>query len=146
MKFENVTRGTTCTCLHGCAENTTDAFARKTSKSQALKDAHFKSDHERGKEVQNTKDCSEICGKRGVSVDLWNEDSKDDLLNRYMKTFGIAPKYKDNLSIVKFRSGCGVIKNTPTQLIAGKFHHDLYKCDEFAIELIELVENIPLQP
>ena len=145
MTFENISNGTTCNCLRGCAENVKDTFARRTSESKSLKDRDFKTGYERGKEVLDLKDCSEVCGNKGLSIDLWNTQSKDKLLERYRQTYAISPKLRHHLTIIRFKVGCGKLKNTPVRnQIAGEYHYDFYKCDEFKLELIELVENIPL--
>jgi hypothetical protein len=146
MNFENLTNGTNCNCLKNCIENVIDTFVRKTGDSKELKIRDFKTHFERGKEVSDLKNCDEVCGNRGLSIDLWNDNSKGVLLKRYMTTFAISPKLKNHLSIVKLKTNAGKVKQSPLKdEIGGEFHHDLYKSDNFNIDFIELIDNIPLK-
>ena len=145
MTFENITRGTDCKCLKNCSENTVDVFARRTGDSKELKNKDFRTRFEGGKEVSDLKDCDEVCGNRGLSIDLWNDSSKDVILDRYMVTNALSPRLKNHLSIIKLKPNTGMVKRTPIKdQLGGEYHHDLYKSDNFAIEMIELIENIPL--
>ena len=145
MTFTNILQGIACKCLDNCRENEENLFARRTGDTKLLKDRDFRTHHERGKVATNPEDCEEVCGLRGLSVHLWNEKSEKDLLERYMTTCGISPKVKNHLSIIKFGSGVGKVKHTPeNNILAGEYHYDLYKSDTFAVDLVQLIQNIPL--
>jgi hypothetical protein len=145
MTFENMAQGENCKCLKNCTENTVDIFARRTDYTKELKSRDFKCDKDKKREFPNLNDCKAVCGYYGVSIDLWNENSKDILLKRYITTASFSPQHRKNLSIIKFKESAGFIKNTPiNEQIGGEYHYDLYKCDNFEIEMIELIENIPL--
>ncbi len=122
-------------------------FVRKVGKAKTeLKDRDFKTHYERGIIASSPDDCSDVCGKRGLSIDIWKEDTKDTVLQRFMTTFAISPKLKNHLSIIKFKNNAGVIKHTPIlKPIPNKHHYDFYKSDNFTLDLVELVELIPLR-
>jgi hypothetical protein len=145
MTFETITQGTNCKCLKNCIENIVDVFARRTGDSKEIKIRDFKTHFERGKEVSSLNDCDEVCGNRGLSIYLWNDNSKSAILDKHMTTVAIGPKLKNHLSLVKLKAQAGMIKNTPVKdEIDGEYHHDLYKSDSFTLDFVELVENIPL--
>jgi hypothetical protein len=145
MTFETITQGTSCKCLKNCIENIVDTFARRTGDSKEIKLRDFRTPFERGKEVSDLNDCDEVCGNHGLSVDLWNDNSKGAILDRYMTTLAIGPKLKNHLSIIKLKAEAGLVKNTPViGQIGGEYHHDMYKSDSFEINFVELIENIPL--
>ena len=147
MTFDNLHENTECNCTSKSQENLTDFFARKVGKAKTeLKERDFKTHHERGIMASVLDDCSEVCGKRGLSIDIWNEQTKESILQRFMTTFAISPKLKNHLSIIKFKKGAGVVKHTPVlKPIPNKHHHDFYKSDNFNLDLIELIELIPLK-
>lgn len=148
MTFENLHIGTDCNCLHRAKPNSTDLFARRVGKAPDLKDRDFRTHHERSKEPDDPDNCSIVCGYRGLSVDLWNDDTKEQILNRYGITNAFAPvigKKKNQLSIIRLNEASGVVKHTPIKGPSpNPYHYDWYKCDNFDLTLVELVDLIPL--
>ncbi len=147
MTFNQLHENTDCDCLLETRENTENLFARKVGKAKTeLKSRDFKTHYERGITVTSPDDCLEVCGKRGLSIDIWNEATKVAVLQRFMTTFAISPKLKNHLSIIKFKEGAGFVKHTPViEPIPNENHYDFYKSDEFDLDLVELVELIPLK-
>ena len=147
MNFTNLTTSTTCSCLNGAKLDTTSLFARKVGKAKSLKDRDFKSYAEKGREFNDKiQSCANVCGILGLSIDIWNDKSKEDIINRYKTTSAFSPKLKNHLSILKFKENSGKVKHTPVkEPTPNKHHFDFYKSDEFVLdESIELVELIPL--
>ena len=78
---------------------------------------------------------------------MWNNESKEYLINKYFIKRGIAPgfKPKHQLGIFKILDGGGKIKHTPNQEDGIEiFHYDFYKCDEFSLDKICLIGTIPI--
>jgi hypothetical protein len=145
MQFTKIIENNTCDCLSDATENLTDQFVRKVGTSSSIKDRDFKNNFERGKILQDENDCKERCGFHAVSIEIWNDVSSKLLLEKYFTTLGISPKYRNNLCVMKFKSGSGVLKHTPDQIDYNEFHYDLYKEDSFNVENLELVDMIPLK-
>jgi hypothetical protein len=131
MIFNDILRDTNCGCIDDTIEDNGNLFARKINKPIPL-DKDFASHWERGKRAEN---CKEICGFKGLSMNLWNETTKNDVIDKFLTTFSITPKHKDSIFVLKFLPNAGVIKKTPTKYDAT--HHDFYKSDEFSLELLE---------
>ena len=121
-------------------------FARKVRNSPELKEPDFKNNFERNRLPSDETNCDEVCGMHGVSFEIWNDKSKDVLLERYKYTATIARKYKNNLCVLKFREGSGMVKYTPEQAEYNEYHYDFYKSDDFSFAHCELVEMIKLTP
>ncbi len=145
MTFQKITDNTECDCFDKSYTDMISTFARKVRKAPAIKEPDFRNHIERNKLPENST-CSEICGFHGVSIEIWNEDSSEVLLEKYLYTANISPSHKNNLSIFKLKENAGVIKHTPDQLEYNEFHYDFYKDDTFTVENLELIEMIPLIP
>lgn len=144
MQFTKIKDNHTCDCFTGSDENNTDKFVRKVSKSPSLKERDFKSHIERGKIAENASNCEEICGLHGLSFEIWNSESSELLMKKYLTTVAISPQSKKNLSVINFKPNSGLIKHTPNQIEYNEFHYDFYKEDSFTIENLELIEMISL--
>jgi hypothetical protein len=145
MTFDKIAESNNCNCLNGCSEDYTNVFARKVGIAKTLKLRDFKTHHERNKVPSQLNNCKEVCGFRGISVDIWNDESKDIVLKKYFTTIAFSPKYKSNISIIKLKQDAGIVKHTPVNNPLNEFHYDFYKSDNFVIESIELVDLIPLK-
>lgn len=143
MGFNKITDTTSCNCLLGTNSNTTDLFVRKVRKSPDLKDTDFRNHIERGKTPEDAA-CEQICGYYGVSIEIWNDSSANILLEKYRYTAAISPKAKNNLCVIRFKEGNGVVKHTPDQQIYNEHHYDFYKDDSFSVADLDLIEMISL--
>lgn len=147
MEFKLINNGHNCKCLSQSVENYEDTFARKVDATQDFKLRDFKTHHERGVLLEDNS-CQGICGFRGISIEIWNDESKGYISNKFSLTFGISPQYKkpkSQIGVFKLKEGAGKVKHTPNQKHGVEiFHYDLYKSDTFAIDMLELVEMIPL--
>lgn len=131
MVFTSVTSDTNCTCLDGAKENYKDFFARKIDKKD-VREKDFMSYWESKKFPDNMDDCNEVCGRKGISVDLWNDESNAEVMSKYIKTFGIAPQLKRFIMVFKMNQDAGIVKHTPHQKSGfDKYHYDIFKCDAF---------------
>ena len=144
MPFNKITENTICDCFHGAVEDVTNLFVRSVRKAPDLKDADFRTHFEREKKPNNDNDCDEVCGFHGVSIEIWNDTSSPVLLKKYNYSASISPKFKKNLSIIKFKTNNGLVKHTPNQIFYNEYHYDFYKEDSFAVSDLELVDMIPL--
>ncbi|WP_025144514.1 hypothetical protein [Pedobacter jeongneungensis] len=144
MQFTKISEGNTCNCLTDTIENNTDKFVRKVTKSPTLKDRDFRTHAERGKVAEDKNDCNEVCGKNALSFEIWNSQSSDLLMKKYLTTLALSPQSKNNLCLVSFKPNSGLTKYTPDQIEYNEFHYDFYKEDSFSIDSLELIEMIPL--
>jgi hypothetical protein len=94
----------------------------------------------------NYNNCRNVCGTKGVSIHLWKNESKERIINEYVKNFQITRKAKNSILIFKLKLGAGVIAHTPkTSEPTNPFHHDFYKSDDFSIDLVDNIEIISLK-
>ena len=143
MTFNNILAQTHCNCLEDSFENYSDTFARRSDKSPSPKARDFKSYYEGGKIVEDLNNCQEVCGHRGVSLEIWNADTRDKILEKFLESAQISPQFRKVLNIIRLKSNAGIVKYTPEQgLEYNEFHYDFYKSDDFQIDMIELVEQI----
>jgi hypothetical protein len=133
-----------CNCHEGATENTADTFVRTVRKSELLNISDFRNSLERSSTL-TWSNCSEYCGLLGVSVDIWNEQSRQFITDRFLYTQKIAPKNKKKLCIMKFKDGSGLTKHTPDQVVYNEFHYDLYKSENFTLDSFDVVETIVAQ-
>jgi len=147
MNFTVLSEGHSCSCHAKATENCIDTFARKVGDAKDLKSRDFKSHHERGVPLENAS-CEDVCGHRGVSIFVWNSESKTYILDKFSLTFGISPMIKRpkyQLGVFQVAQGLGKVKHTPNQKHGVEiYHYDLYKCDDFAVENLVLVDLLPL--
>lgn len=144
MDFKKISEKTACHCLLNAVENTTDTFVRSVRRSNNLSDADFRNHIERDKKVTNENDCEEVCGLHGVSVEIWNEESSKQLMEKYLFTATISRHIKKNLCVIRFTKNNGLVKFTPNQFEYNEYHYDFYKEDSFTVSSLELIEMIPL--
>lgn len=146
MNFTILSSDNSCNCHRSASEDLVSSFVRKVEYNKELKARDFKTHHERGK-LPGSQDCKEVCGIRGLSIEIWNDNSREHLIEKYLRSYGISPKLKPKSQIVVFQflEGCGKVKHTPDQKSERNiYHYDLYKSDEFTLEKICLLETIPL--
>lgn len=139
MEFEQLHQDTDCDCLKDAKENYENYFARKINKPEP-KDSDFKSHWERGKRAEG---CVQICGFKGISVNEWNENTKNDVIQKFLITFRITPKHKDSMLIFKYLEQSGLLFYSPNK--NDNSHFDFYKSDTFSLDLIEQTECISLR-
>jgi hypothetical protein len=141
MTFNQLHENIECNCVVNSAENTSNHFARNVSKTTKVKATDFRSHHERGK-IQTDNSCKTVCSYRGVSIDIWNEESKKKISDRLNRSHEISPGVKKVLLIFKLKKDAGQIEFSPTS--DNPFHYDLYKADGFDsqshIEFIEVLK------
>jgi hypothetical protein len=131
MNFNTLLQDTDCDCLENAIENNVHYFARKINKPQPL-DKDFKSHWEREKRAE---ECEQICGYKGISINEWNDDTKQAIINKFLTTFSISPKHKDSIFVFKCLPDAGLTKYTPNDKDTS--HYDFYKSDEFSLSLLE---------
>ncbi|GAB4036293.1 hypothetical protein [Spirosoma jeollabukense] len=145
MNFTTVSEGHNCNCYNNASENCVDTFARKVSDTKDLKIRDFRTHSERGL-IPDNDSCDEICGYKGLSINLWNDQSKRSVTDKFSLTLAISPMIKkpsSKIGVFKFLPDAGKVKHTPNQRNGvDTYHYDLYKSDEFVIEKVVLIEMI----
>lgn len=132
-----------CKCLSDSSEDNVSTFIRRVRKSPGLKDPDFRTHIERGKIPSENISCDELCGLNALSFEIWNEKSKTELLKKYNATAEFSPQSSKNLCVIKFKKDSGLLKYTPHQKSGiNAFHYDFYKCDEFSVDKLELIDMI----
>ncbi len=140
MTFDNLHGDTVCNCLSNAFERTEQLFARKTDKP-VNREKDFESIWERKKRsypemLRKLKECTDICGYKGISINEWNNSTKKEVIQKYVTTFGITPSHKDRILVFKFKDNAGKVVFTPRKDDAS--HYDFYKCDKFSIDFLEI--------
>lgn len=137
MEYKNLLSDHNCECLTNALEDNISTFAIKTPKN-VLRIQDFNSYWEKGKRPDNMNDCDEVCSYKGVSVSIFNDTTKDEVVNIFKELFPLAPKYKPFLSVVKFYESSGVVKHTPND--QNIHHYDFYKTDDFDFTKVSLIQ------
>lgn len=137
MEFKIISSEHNCDCFDKSVEDNTSSFAIKTMKEN-LRVQDFNSYWEKGKRPEGSNNCDEVCSYKGVSISIFNDSTKDDVVNIYKELFPLAPKYKPFLSVVKFYNSSGVVKYTPND--GNTHHYDFYKSDTFDFTKVDVIE------
>ncbi len=137
MEYKNLLSEHNCDCLNNAKEDITSTFVIKTQKD-VLRIQDFNSYWEKGKRPNDANDCNEICSLKGVSVSIFNDSTKEEVIGVFKELFPLAPKYKPYLSVVKFYESSGVVKHTPND--QNVHHYDFYKSDEFEFSKVSLIQ------
>jgi len=137
LNFTNINDGIDCDCLEGTVENITDTFSRLIRDAE-VEVFDFTSRSEKGHPAISEK-CNDICLNRAISIHLYNDESKDYLIESYKTFKKFAPKYKKHCFVFKFLKDAGKMKKT------GKiFHYSFFKSDAFKNSMLIEVEKISL--
>ncbi|MDQ1266230.1 MAG: hypothetical protein QG635_1382 [Bacteroidota bacterium] len=100
----------------------------------------FVSNWEKGKRPNNG--CEDICSNKGISINIYNEESKQIVKKKFYNMYVNAPQYKPIYCSFKFKSEAGKVKSTPNK--NDKYHYTFYKSDEFEIKKIDILETLNL--
>lgn len=145
MNFAAISEGHNCNCHTTALENCVDTFARRVGDTKDFKDRDFRTYFERGLPSESDS-CDEVCGHRGLSINLWNDESKRFVIDKFSLTLAISPmikKPKSQIGVFQLTKDIGKIKHTPNQKSGvDPYHYDLYKSDEFGVEKLTLVEMV----
>lgn len=137
MKFESILSGHNCDCLDKAVKDNSSIFAMKTMKEN-MRVQDFSSYWEKGKRPEDSNNCDEVCSYKGVSISIFNDNTKEEVVNVYRELFPLAPKYKPYLSIVKFYDLSGIVKHTPNE--GNNHHYDFYKSDTFDFTKVDVIK------
>lgn len=137
MEFNNILSEHNCDCLDKATEDNTSHFAIKTMKEN-LRIQDFQSYWEKGKRPDDNTNCENVCSLKGVSISIFNDITKDEVVNIYKELFPLAPKYKPYINVVKFYDSSGVVKHTPSDI--NIYHYDLYKSDTFDFSIVDVIQ------
>lgn len=137
MEFKNILSEHNCDCLDKATEDNTSHFAIKTMKEN-LRVQDFQSYWEKGKRPDDNSNCEKICSIKGVSISVFNDGTKDEVVTIYKELFPLAPKYKPYINVVKFYESSGVVKHTPKDF--NIHHYDFYKSDTFDFLNVDVIQ------
>lgn len=139
MEFKNILSGHNCNCLDKAIEDHTSHFAIKSMKEN-LRVQDFQSYWEKGKrpDDKDKSNCEKICSLKGVSISIFNDATKDEVVTIYKELFPLAPKYKPYLKVVRFYDSSGVVKHTPKEV--NIHHYDFYKSDTFDFLNVDVIQ------
>ncbi|MBF0591333.1 MAG: hypothetical protein HQL02_04520 [Nitrospirae bacterium] len=144
MKFDNLHSDIDCNCItKEVKENTVDIFLYKLYKNDMTIE-EFQSYWEKGQKRRHNP-CERICMLKGISVEkAINNDIEIEILSKFKETEEIKPKEKEKYKYycsLRFRKDAGMVWKTGE----GKYHHTFFKCDDFNVELLEIIEVKPLE-
>lgn len=136
MEFNKLSEETICNCIENANEDLVGSYALKINKSK-IRPQDFNTYWEKGRKP-STDECREICSLKGLSISIFNDETKDKVLEIYKTLFSLSPKYKPYVAVVRFNNGLGVIKYSPSKF--NPFHCDFYKCDTFDYSNVNLIK------
>lgn len=137
MTFKKLHEGISCDCLSGAKEDIASFFARRI-KGSKVSEKDILTHQERGIKPKEN-DCSSICSKRGLSINICLPDNEDQIEEKYRTTFNFSPK--KGMFYIKFRikPSFALVKDASTP--NDPSHRNLFKADCFDINAIEVVET-----
>jgi len=138
MTFETINSDSTCDCLSKAEIDTTNEYVRKLRKDN-VEGKDFLTHWER--EIRpETESCEIICSYKGVSLNQFNPESEDQILEKYRTTFKINPKMGAYYLKFRLNEGAGKVKFAPEE--NDKSHHSLFKADDFSLDKIVIIETV----
>lgn len=135
-----------CTCLllkiEGYDENTESSFCKKID-GDKLRIQDFRSMWEKERrfiygQPVGENDCEGILSLKGVSINLYNEENREAILEKYRTTFRLNRR-KSMYAIFRFQEDAGKVRHSPQD--GDPSHHEFYKCDGFTIEHVQEIET-----
>ncbi len=143
MTFDSLHADTDCDCLGEAFEVKNKLFARKIGKPIS-RISDFYSHWERNKKP-NVLDCDNTCMYKGLSCNEWNNESKGQVLAKYVNLINSQEKtgaLSDAILIFKIKNGGGLMKYSPSKKDIS--HHTFFKSDNFEMDYLEIIEVINL--
>ena len=116
MTFDSLHADTDCDCLGGSFEEENKLFARKIGKPLA-RFSDFYSHWERNKKP-TVLTCDNTCMYKGLSCNEWSEESKEQVLGKYVSLIysqGKTGAISNAILIFKIKHGSGLMKCSPTK-------------------------------
>lgn len=150
MNFTNIQNDTPphCNCLENATVTFDKQFARHIYKPN-VRPQDFYSKWEKWKNNNafpldfDYNNCKQICGNKGVSIHVWENASKETIINEYLNNFKITGKAQNSILIFKLRENAGAVVYTPQS--SNPYHYDFYKADNFSLDSIADLEVISLK-
>lgn len=142
MSFEQIIQDCSCHCTAGSQEDYHNLYIKKVDGPE-LRDKDFVTKWEKSHRPQDMNDCKAVCGYKGVSVNIVNnEQDIIETVQVYKTTLSIQPKGKSKYVVFRFKIDSGVVKSTPNA--HSNTHCDFYKCDQFALSSIAVQDTQPI--
>jgi hypothetical protein len=143
MTFNKIFEGLTCNCLDSAVENTKDSFLRVMKiGNENFSEIDLKSKWEEGISCSKGDDKS-LCSHRGISLSKVNDSNENEIIELYKTTFKFNQNLRRYIAKIKFMAGAGKIKATSSK--SNMHHNDFFKCDEFTINKITLLDKIDVR-
>ncbi len=142
MEFEIFHEGLDCDCIMSAKQNCFDQFARRVGhEGNGLKPRDFRVKEDRRKFVGVT--CEQSCAERALSIDIWNDETREGVLERHKAVSNLSPQFRKSILIFKIKESGGLVKHTP---ISGEIpnpdHYDFYMPDHFGNNCNDCLEFI----
>lgn len=108
-------------------------------KSETISEDDFRDEVDSGlKQVT----MNNVCGYYSLSVNIYNEESKQKVLKKYQKMRSTAPQRGDFVHVFTVsEAACAIVM---TENKSDRWHCSLFKSDNFSIEEINVTETIRL--
>lgn len=149
MTFEKLHEGIAadCDCLAvgQCKEDCGNTYARRVQKSKPDIDDFQSYQEERGD--PNKADCDYLCKWRGVSINLITENNEQDVIEEWKSIISHKPKKLKSSIYCKFKlkQNAGMVAPAASGSSAvQKSHCNLFKCDDFSFDRLEVIQVISL--
>lgn len=141
MTFNNLHIDTDCNCVGKAVEKLENIFARRV-RSNPLKENDFKSKWEKKHPYPGNSDCEVICSHKGVSINLFSDETKDAVIKKFVTRFTFSPGSTAFCCKFKFKQGAGKLKQTG---LKDKSHHEFFKCDTFSLKDLEILDYVDIR-
>jgi hypothetical protein len=148
MTFDKIHTDIQFKCItNDMSQNVTDIFVRRVGNA-ALSDKDFLSYREEGRKLEDDTQ-KVICMSRGLSILKIENNNEESILNTLRPTmkppinFKPRKKYKIKFFCkMRFKNNAGLVWKTPSK--DNPYHHTFFKCDDFNMGDIEVLEVAPI--
>lgn len=144
MRFNFYNEKTNCDCLQNSFEDYANEYVRLARLKEAnpvMKSKDFKGQRE-NKDAEYFKEfnCEQTCGYLGISTNIWNEESRSIVKDKFERiNLILSRKMKKVLVVFKANENAGKFVYTPiigtNEMPDDIYHYDFYKSDEFNFDV-----------
>ena len=138
MTFDNLHKDTTCNCIDGAVIDIENEYIRKLKKD-TLQNSDFLTHWERQIKPQ-IENCENICSYKSVSINQFQKEFENLIINKYKNTFKINPKKGAHFLKFKLKNNTEKVKFAPEE--DDESHYNLFKSDTFTINSLVIIEIV----
>jgi hypothetical protein len=124
-------------------QNVTDIFVRRVG-GNILSDNDFLSYWEEGRKLEHYTQRG-ICMSRGLSMLKIEHDNEESILDTWRPSINFKPQKKLKIKFfckIRFKDNAGLVWKTSSK--DKPYHHTFFKCDDFKMGDIEVLEVAPI--